>query len=180
MPLHKDFEALPWVHTVLSDSSVQIKEEVDQTRKQQSVAPNPMFNKVLFRQGAISAHLNFKRSSREADAVGGHEECMLMSLGNDLDGKHGRAHGGFDSLVLDTMLGTVSNHAVVSRLPPATATMTIDFHAPVNTPSVVLVRAWLLEVSGRKVWSRGVIEDGEGKVLASGKALFIVPRDSAL
>ena len=105
---------------------------------------------------------------------------MLLSLGHDIDGKHGRAHGGFDSLVLDTITGHVSHHAVPSRLPPATATLTVDFHAAVNTPGVVLARAWVIEITGRKIWARGVIEDGDGKALASGKALFIVPRDSAL
>jgi acyl-coenzyme A thioesterase PaaI-like protein len=180
MAVHSEFLALPWVRSLLTDRSIQIREEVSIETKSKSTAPNRMFTVTLFRPGAISQHLSFKRACSEGDAIGEYEECMLLSLGHDVDGKHGRAHGGLDSLVLDTILGATAHHAVPSRLPPATATLTVDFHRPVNTPGVILARAWLLKITGRKIWVRGVLEDGEGKALASGKALFIVPLDSAL
>ena len=56
--------------------------------------------------------------------------------------------------------------------------MTVDYKAPIDTPGVVLCRGWAVEVSGRKVWAKAVIEDGAGKVLAAGKALFISARES--
>ncbi len=61
---------------------------------------------------------------------------------------------------------------------PATATMTVDYKAPIDTPGVVLCRGWAEEVSGRKIWVKAVVEDGEGRVLVTGKALFIASRDS--
>ena len=87
----------------------------------------------------------------------------------------GRAHGGLNALILDHMTGSMSSQAMGS-FAPATATMTIDYKAPIDTPGVVLCRGWVVEMSGRKTWARAVLEDGTGKVLASAKALFISPR----
>jgi len=88
--------------------------------------------------------------------------------------------GGFNSLILDQLCGSAAFEAAKNAIPPATATLSVDYLAPVSTPCVVLARAWLLEMVGRKIWVRGVLEDGDGKLLASGKALFIAPRSATL
>ena len=78
---------------------------------------------------------------------------------------------------MDQMLGSVSAQVSESAA-PATATMTVDYKAPIATPGIVLCRGWPIEVSGRKIWVKAVIEDGTGRVLAAGKALFIKDRES--
>ena len=107
------------------------------------------------------------------------ESCKLLSLGTGLDGKTGRAHGGFCALVLDDFTGTTA--AIVSgAIAPATATITVEYKAPVETPGVVLCRAWALEKSGRKTWVEGTMEDGGGNVLAKARALFLDPKPAKL
>ena len=103
----------------------------------------------------------------------------MLSIGSGIDGKSGRAHGGFNALILDQMTGTVAS-LVSQSVAPATATMTVDYKAPIETPGVVLVRGWAVERSGRKTWVKATVEDGQGKVLTSGKALFIDPRPTRI
>ncbi|KAK0342850.1 hypothetical protein LTR91_010353 [Friedmanniomyces endolithicus] len=178
---HPDFQALPWTQRLLASPNLTIIPE----NNTEDMTPTAMFNTTLYRPGAITAHLSFSRPATAPDALhsgGGsvNEQCMLLSLGHALDGKPGRAHGGFNSLVLDQLCGKAAHYSAPNTIPPATATLTVDYRAPVGTPCVVLGRAWVVEVTGRKIWVRGVIEDGEGVVLASGRALFIAGREGVL
>ncbi|KAL2008021.1 hypothetical protein VTN00DRAFT_8003 [Thermoascus crustaceus] len=56
-----------------------------------------------------------------------------------------------------------------------TVSMTIRFRRPLTTPAFVLGRSWCdaERTRGRKVWVRGVLEDGEGGVFAEGEALYV-------
>ena len=175
---HPDFQ-LPWVQQLLADPKLKLVPEVPD-KDRVGMAPNTMFNAILYKPGAVEAHVSFRRPCAESDAPPGEEQCMLLSIGHNVDGKVGRAHGGFNSLILDQLCGSAAYHASPNAIPPATATLTVDYKAPVSTPCVIFARAWLLEVSGRKIWVRGVLQDGDGKVLASGKALFIAGRSGSL
>ena len=62
----------------------------------------------------------------------------------------------------------------------ATATMTVDYKAPINTPDIVLVRCWAVEKQRRKTWLKARTEDGQGKLLATAKALFIDPKPAKI
>lgn len=138
-----------------------------------------MFIQTLYTPTAIRAQINFERTSKEPDSITGREFCYLLSIGTGLDGKTGRAHGGFNALILDHITGTTAAQTGGS-LAPATATMTVDYKAPIDTPQVIISRAWAIERTGRKTWVRGVIEDGTGNLLASCKALFIDPKGSKM
>ncbi|KAK5680252.1 hypothetical protein LTS10_007179 [Elasticomyces elasticus] len=176
---HPDFQSLPWAQRLLQDPNLAFVHESPNSDRR-VMAPNTMFKAVLYKPGAINAHVSFQRPCAEPDNSRGIEQCMLLSVGPHVDGKIGRAHGGFNSLILDQLTGSAAFFAVPDSPPPATATLTVDYKAPINTPCVILARAWVIEVSGRKIWVRGVIEDGEGKVMASGKALFIAGRPGTL
>lgn len=58
--------------------------------------------------------------------------------------------------------------------------MTVDYKRPVNTPCVILVRAWQISYSGRKVWVKACIENGDGLAYATAKSLFILARSERL
>lgn len=170
---HPDFQA-PWIRTLLSEPNLQWTVQVPRRDN----ITNAMFEKTLAAPECIKAHLSFTRPTREPDAIQPSEECWLMSIGNGVDGKAGRAHGGFDGLVLDQVSGSCAHHARPDAIPPATATITVNYKLPVNTPCVILARSWLIEMSGRKLWIRAVMEDPEGRVLATAKTLFIRAREA--
>lgn len=168
--IRRDFD-LPWCHKLLAEPKLSFTRETIQ---------GTLFAKLLCKPGALQAHLQFRRLTREPDAVNDTEDCMLLSVGSDLDGMAGRAHGGFSSLILDQLGGSCANQAVPNAIPPATATLTVDFKAPVLTPCVVLARAWVVEITGRKTWIQGVLQDGDGKVFATARGLFIAARTTSL
>ncbi|KIX93959.1 uncharacterized protein Z520_10296 [Fonsecaea multimorphosa CBS 102226] len=176
--IHPDFD-IPWCKSLLQ-SDISIVEVPFQhpshndTPLKKGVS-NSMFRHTLYTADAIRAQINFKRPATEADSITPWEYCYLMSLGSGIDGKAGRAHGGFNALVLDQMTGTVAS-MVSGSAAPATATMTVDYKAPIDTPGVVLCRSWAVERQGRKTWVKARIEDGQGNLLASAKSLFVDPR----
>ncbi len=180
MDVHSDF-SIPWCIDLLR-SNIEVVETPHREPKsvpdQDPEVSNSMFLRTLYTPGAIRAQINFRRPTQEAEAVVPYEYCYLLSLGSDVDGKRGRAHGGFNALILDQMTGTVAAQVSGSSA-PATATMTVDYKAPIDTPGVVLCRGWAVEVEGRKTWVKARIEDGVGRVLAAGKALFISPKNSS-
>lgn len=168
---HPDFQA-SWIQQLLSDPDLQWTVQVPRRDN----TTNAMFEQTLSGPDKIKAHLSFNRPTKEKEATQPFEECFLMSIGAGIDGKAGRAHGGFNALVLDQISGSCAHHAQPDPIPPATATMTTDYKLPVNTPCVVLARSWMVKMEGRKMWINSVLEDSERKVLAKAKTLFIRAR----
>ena len=175
---HPDFQ-LPWCKKLLEDRNLRWTVQVPRPYLGHTVT-NTMFEKTLNGPDGIRAHLSFTRPSRQSDAIHGKEECWLMSIGHEIDGRRGRSHGGFNAVVLDQISGSVSHYSDPGPEPPATATLTIDYKAPVSTPCVIFVRGWIISIEGRKVWVRAVIENGEGLVLCASKALFVFPKPQKL
>jgi hypothetical protein len=175
---HPDFQ-LPWIQKLLTNPDNKWRLQVPRQFLNDSVT-NSLFEKTLRQPDCIRAHITFIRPTTHPTAIRGIEECWLLSIGSGVDGKAGRGHGGFNALVLDQISGSVTHHARPVRTPPATATMTVDYKAPVSTPCVILLRAWIEEVEGRKCWVRGVIEDGEGRALTTSRALFVFAREDKI
>jgi acyl-coenzyme A thioesterase PaaI-like protein len=180
MAHHPDFKS-QWCQALLADPSIEETKSVSPALSEKNVS-NSMFNRTLSSNDAIRAQVSFRRPCKEPTAIQNaphslpQEDCIILSLGDALDGKAGRAHGGFSSLVLDQITGSCAHHFKPDPMPPATATITVDFRSPVATPCVVLARAWVVDMTGRKIWVRGVLEDGSGNIYAVAKALFILAR----
>ncbi|KAJ9602305.1 hypothetical protein H2200_013160 [Cladophialophora chaetospira] len=174
MEIPSDFN-LPWCKAILSSNISNLENSAAVVHRPDNPVSNSMFGQTLYTPTAIRAQLSFRRPTSEPDSIKPWENCFLLSIGSGIDGKTGRAHGGFNSLILDQMTGMTASLVSASEA-PATATMTVDYKAPIDTPGVILVRGWPVERQGRKTWVRARIEDGEGKLLAGGKALFIDAR----
>ncbi|EXJ64974.1 hypothetical protein A1O7_01313 [Cladophialophora yegresii CBS 114405] len=178
MEIHPDFN-IPWCKALLEKNVIDMEIPTQRRLEPDDETSNSMFQQTLYTPSAIRAQINFRRPALESDSITSWEICNLLSLGTGVDGKTGRAHGGFNALVLDQITGMTAA-AISGAAAPATATMTVDYKAPINTPGVVLCRCWAVEKQGRKTWLKGRIEDGEGKLLASAKALFIDPKPAKL
>ena len=174
---HPDFDK-QWCRTLLADPEIQWSNRYDGVQKEE--VTNSMFEWTLYSDSGIRSHLSFRRPCSEPGATSPMEECFLLSVGNGLDGKTGRAHGGFNSLILDHISGHCAHHSNPNPISPATASMTVDFKRPVSTPCVVLARSWLIETNGRKTWVAAVIEDEHRQVYASSKCLFISAKPGKL
>jgi acyl-coenzyme A thioesterase PaaI-like protein len=177
MEIHPDLN-LPWCQAILNSPDVTIKDIPTANKPSDAHISNTMFAQTLYTGHGIRTQVNFERPTSEPDSIQPWEWCYLISLGTGLDGKTGRAHGGLNALLIDHITGTMAS-MIGRSFAPATATMTVDYKAPVDTPGVVFCRAWAVERSGRKTWVKATVEAEGGRVLASGKALFIDPKPAA-
>ncbi|KAI5357561.1 Putative Thioesterase domain, HotDog domain superfamily [Septoria linicola] len=173
---HPDF-AISWTQKVLNGPELEIIPELP-PGWQEGLVTNAMFDETLSHERGLRARVMFRRPCSESDSVSKWEHCYLLSVGHGIDGRTGRGHGGFSSLVLDHLTGTAAHRENQRAEPPATATMTVDYKAPVSTPCVILARSWPIEISGRKIWLKGVLEDMNGRPYATAKALFVNPREA--
>lgn len=98
-----------------------------------------------------------------------YDQCLRNTLRRDF------AHGGLTATMLDEGLGTPVFVQWLSGC--MTAELTVKYQKPIPIPGVVLCRSWVVKTEGRKVWIKGVLEDGNGAVYATGQSLFIKFRE---
>lgn len=101
------------------------------------------------------------------------EVRMMFSLGEGVNGIAGTCHGGLIGLMLDEVTGQLAAE-MFGRYHIITAEMKVAYKRKLLTPATVLCRAGLAEeVKGRKAVVDGTIEDGMGKVYATGQTVFV-------
>jgi acyl-coenzyme A thioesterase PaaI-like protein len=86
------------------------------------------------------------------------------------EGSPGVAHGGAVAVALDDVMGTVLK---LLRRPAVTASLTVDYRAPVILGVPYELDAWCDEVDGRKLHLRGTVSSLDGALVAEARALFI-------
>ena len=103
-----DFDEHPWCQEILSSKSIEILSYPGRrpsNSEMRKIVPNSMLSRTLWTDHAIRAFLMFKRRTTEGAVTHPDEYCLLLSLGDGLDGMIGRAHGGFNALVIDQITG---------------------------------------------------------------------------
>jgi len=88
------------------------------------------------------------------------------------EGPPGFVHGGIVALTFDEMLGIAN---IASGHPGMTGTLTVRYRRPTPLHREVRFDAWVEEVEGRRVVSRGTVHDGE-TLTAEAEGIFIRPR----
>jgi thioesterase superfamily protein 4 len=158
---HPDF-ALPWIQTLLSDPTTKIISNTARIAK--TNGEDTLFSNTYNSSSTIRAYLLLQTPS---------EILQIVSLGSNLNGHADIAHGGVVVTLLDEALG-----AAVGA-PCFTAYLNTQFKRPVKTPGVVVVRARCTKQERRKYWAEATVEDGQGTVLASAEALFVMVKEEA-
>lgn len=117
--------------------------------------------------------------------VDGSKYVSLQHLGPALCGHPGIVHGGLQATLLDEGLARCCFPALPNKV-GVTASLNIQYKAPVMAGQVVVLRAETTKVEGRKAWVKGWLEtladENKGEkavVLTEGEALFIEPRQAA-
>ncbi len=88
----------------------------------------------------------------------------------DFEGHPGYLHGGIIATLLDE---TMSKSVRAKGLTAMTRHLEIDFRRPVPSCSPIRMEGSVTRSEGRKHWAEAHILDGDGKVLAQGKGLFV-------
>jgi thioesterase superfamily protein 4 len=145
---------------------------IESRRGHNPTTGDSMCGKTLATDDTISAWQSFYQAASSPEESA--KVWALLKLGSGVNGHIDTCHGGFLAVVLDEVIGTISEY----ERPPDKSTMTaflkVDYKRPVPTPGYVLVKSWVEKREGRKIWARGSIEDGEGNILTVGDALFLV------
>jgi len=115
--------------------------------------------------------------------------ASLQYLGPALCGHPGIVHGGLLATLLDEGLARCCFPALPNKV-AVTASLKIEYKAPVMAGQIVVLKAETTKVEGRKAWVKGRLETlptpeewaagkRDGTVLTEGEALFIEPRQAA-
>lgn len=100
-----------------------------------------------------------------------------IRLGERLDGHEGVVHGGILALLIDDTMGYAFEAMDVSHA--VTANLHIDYRLPVPAGTLIVVKVYLKEQVGRKLYYQAEItcpKDSK-KVYAEASSLFIIPRE---
>ncbi|KAL1692259.1 HotDog domain-containing protein [Schizophyllum commune] len=103
------------------------------------------------------------------------ESYVILHVGRALCGHDGIVHGGLLATLLDESLARNAINNLPERV-GVTATLTINYKAPVRADQFIVIKTQVGDVNGRKALVSGIVQDLEGKELANASALFVQPR----
>ena len=92
-------------------------------------------------------------------------------FGPKAEGPPNHAHGGSIAAVLDETMGATPWANYISVV---AATIKIHFKKMLPLGIIATVDCWIEKIEGRKVWTKGKITDGDGKVFSEGEGLYII------
>jgi len=167
------FEATPWCKQYFNDPT--LKPLIHSSRQNKHFRADTFISKTLNSPDAIAHWQVFYRPPVPGSGNRFGEMYHLISIGSDLNGHIDKAHGGLISGLFDETMGNASREVFGNFNPIYTLYLRVEYKKPVQTPGVVLCRAWLdnEKTEGKKIYSHSSLEDGYGTVLATGEALFI-------
>ncbi|KAJ9668112.1 hypothetical protein H2201_001918 [Coniosporium apollinis] len=180
------FTHLPWCRALLSDPTWKTVPTSSRTPK--SSTEDSFFAETLQTPSTIRGCLAQHTAADPTSDPPIREVRILLDLGDGVNGYPHIAHGGFVATLLDEVVGVLltvntgfrpkegRNNETETGINFFTAYLNIKYLSPLVTPGVVLTRAGVERVEGRKRWFWATIEDGAGKVFASAEALFIEAR----
>lgn len=171
------FKDTPWALKLFSDPTLHSLINESRVIKSRTTA-DTFVSQTLATHDTIRAWQSFYKN---ALAPGKSEEVWsLLSLGSGVNGHVDTSHGGFISLLHDEALGLAAENSRPKDKTTMTAYLKVDYKKPMNTPGVVLCRAWVEKKEGKKLLVKGTIQDGEGTVLSTSEGLFIIVDRSKL
>lgn len=181
-----------WCAKLLNDPSLQ--PIATQNREPKASTEDSLIAETLATDTTIPAWQSFYRPLAQNDAgknnngdtstsdglapVAG-EIVSLLYLGSKMNGHADVVHGGIIAAILDDTMGSVARHFRTPNVSAFTAYMTVQFKRPLPTPRAVMCRSWLeRRSSGRKMYLRARIEDGEGRLYAESECLYVEVKPS--
>ncbi|KAK9812066.1 hypothetical protein WJX73_002669 [Symbiochloris irregularis] len=112
----------------------------------------------------------------------------VIQLGSDVCGYPRIVHGGLTSAIVDEAFGflmyALRHHKQLPFWAPAfTKHLEVDFKAKIQAGKLLVCETEVEQIDGRKLWMTATVRDSpgpHGKVYATARALFVVPRPTRL
>ncbi|KLU84484.1 hypothetical protein MAPG_03525 [Magnaporthiopsis poae ATCC 64411] len=167
------FISEPWCAKLLTEPSMTV--EIPASRYRKPSGEDELFAHTLNNKDNISAYLSIYKTPQPEEAV--KEITLLFRLGSGLNGYPATIQGGIVAALFDEATGSIlilnMLRRVWPKIPAMTAYLNTTFLKPVPACAVVLCRARVDKIDGRKVFLSAVLEDGNGNALAKAEALFV-------
>jgi acyl-coenzyme A thioesterase THEM4 len=127
------FQDYPWAMKLFSDPTLQ--PFIDQSRIVKPTNNGDTFvARTLATEDTISAWQSFHTAPPPGAQYGG--IITILKIGSGVNGHIDICHGGFVSLLLDEVIGTVADHVRSPDRTTMTAYLNVDYKKPVPTPNV--------------------------------------------
>ncbi|KAI0508972.1 HotDog domain-containing protein [Xylaria bambusicola] len=178
-PDHAHFAAIPWCARHLQGERVVVYVPTNRTRKPSG--EDNLFADTLNSKQSISHTLQIHE--KPLSPTGRIDETKtFLALGSGLNGYPDVCHGGLTMAILDELMGQImplnQQRGAIPRGMYMTAYLNARFLKPVSTPAVILARAWIAKVKGRKFFLEATVEDEQGVILARAESLFVQLKSS--
>ncbi|EHY60576.1 hypothetical protein ABEF92_002739 [Exophiala dermatitidis] len=190
------FSSIPWCQRILSDPEWRVEQCTSRVLKPQT-REDALLSQSLKSNDTIKGWVSLYKRPQNTTANSTNtnpttttppnlttEVLTLLSLQPGLNGYPGVCHGGIVATILDEVMSILVTRCRTSqgvRGDNVTADLHLTYVKPVPTPAVVLCRAKINDIKGRKYFVDGQIVDGEsGTVLAKADALFITVQKEKL
>lgn len=172
------FKSIPWCANHLSRGNLIITPVF--SRKPKPNFDDALFSTTLNTHDTIPAFICFYPGPEDRRAYLPQLQA-LVSLGNQIAGYGGVAHGGIVATVFDELLSLLAPAArwegwwrgEEGLVGVVTAYLHTRYVRKVTVPGTYLVTVRLVRKEGRKVFVEGKMEDEKGVTVASAEALFI-------
>jgi acyl-coenzyme A thioesterase PaaI-like protein len=189
------YMTIPWTRALLTQGGQTVIP--CRGRRVKSSGESSFFAKTLAAPGTFPRFLCFHGPLATAPASGGKkmltELHSLLRMEGDLNGFPDTLHGGVVGTLFDESMGLVlayNMHRGLINVPDQefqgeegaagfavfTGELTTRFLAAIKTPQDVLLTAAVDKVVGRKFFTTASMRDQNGKVLATGRAVWIAAK----
>lgn len=119
-------------------------------------------------QNPQGLHLHFVIHDSDPNAI---SAAATIQLGAAFEGPPGYVHGGIIATMLDEAMSKLNRSLDVIAM---TRHMEVDYLHPVRLGDTLTIAGHHVRRDGKKIFHSAEITGSDGKVLARGKALFIV------
>lgn len=171
------FRRIPWCREYLDNPSYApantgIPRDWDPTG---AGSHHTFLTKTLNTPDTIAASYTLQKKPAEGQSV--IEIMTLMALGSDMNGHIDTLHGGTVATILDEIAGVMLHTGRRPGGNPSshvfTAYLNVSYKKPVRTPQIIIVKARIAFVEGRKEKVLVEMLNRYDEVLSSAEALFI-------
>ncbi len=172
------FLSIPWCRRVLDEKDYKVV-TLDPRQPRLDGTSHGLIRKTLNNKLTIEHFLALYKGVN-AGPLDAYELRVLLTLNGGLDGWDGVCHGGITATILDEVMSMLAQYYAHSHGKfhdaELTADLRVKFVKAVPTPSIMLVRAWMTRVEGRKYYVGSEMRNGDGEILVTAESLFILSK----
>ncbi|TLS26998.1 hypothetical protein PpBr36_05056 [Pyricularia pennisetigena] len=173
--LIQPFLSEPWCMQLIRDPTYTL--EAPTSRIGEPMIDHEFFARTVNAPDCIPGFIGLNKKTTRPDGVV-EERISLFTVDHGIDGYRGVVHGGMVAAMIDEAVAgavetNVNEGGPWGKQKLMTKFLNVTFIRPAPTPAFLQCRVKLENYDGRKAFFTAILQDGEGKDLAKGEALFV-------